>query len=196
MDRLKCSALSVFRSGLCVIAVSFSVGCAQGSPGANALTEQERQRITDLVLTVAQGQPEVVEMARDELWSILRGHGLPSERFRASLREQFLKVGQGHHLFWLDARQAVRTHQALKSRARARWEEDLARAGWFSDGHRRRFKEFMEMIASEEPITANHEVEVALSPEMVDMIAESWDEQEFSDAVEVLLIPPRTRNPS
>ena len=189
---LRYSILSVVRNGLWVLAVSFIMGCVQGGQGTIALTDQDRRRITDLVLTVAQGQPEVVEMARDELWLILRRHGSPSERFRISLRDQFLKIGEGHHLFWMDARQAVRSHQAVKSRTRVRWEEDLARAGWFSQVQRNRFDEFMKIIASEEPITANHGVEIALSPEMVDVIAGSWDEQEFSDAVNVLLIPPRT----
>ena len=49
-------------------------GCIGGG-GAESLTSEERQKITELVLSVAEDPEETVKPAQEELWSILKQHG-------------------------------------------------------------------------------------------------------------------------
>jgi len=155
-----------------------------------ALTPESRQKITELVLSVAEDPEDTVEPARKELWKILGTRGsLPADS-KNRLETRFMMIGEGHHLFWLDAREALTSHRPVKSEARARWEEKLTRDGWLSGQQRDRFEMLMKQIVEEEPIRSNHGVEVSLSPGMVEEIVNSWDEQEMKSSVAYLLNSP------
>jgi len=155
-----------------------------------SLTSEERQKITELVLSVAEDPEETVQPARAEIWAILKKHGRPSGRELEELKAQFLVIGRGHPLFWQDAREALQSHRMVKSPDRTRWEEELARAGWLSDPQRARFDALMKQVIEEEPIPSNHGVDVSLSGQMVEEIVNSWDERELEQSVTALLIPP------
>jgi len=175
---------------LFVLSLSLFLSCVSDRNEAVSLTSEERQKITELVLSVAEDPEETVNPAREEIWAILKRHGQPSSRELETLKAQFLFIGRGHPLFWLDAREALQGHRMVKSPDRARWEEGLARAGWLSDSQRARFDALMKQVIEEEPIPSNHGVEVSLSRQMVEEIVNSWDERELEQSVAALLIPP------
>lgn len=166
------------------------VGCVLNDDAAMSLTSEERQKITELMLAVAEDPEETVKSAHDELWLILRKHGSPSGKQISRLKPRLLMIGEGHRLFWLDAREALKSHQMVKSPDRVRWEEQLFRDGWLSAGQRDRFDGLMKQVMGEEPIPSNHGVEVSLSSTMVDEIVNSWDERELNRSVTYLLTPP------
>ncbi|MBI3610229.1 MAG: hypothetical protein HY204_05955 [Nitrospirae bacterium] len=166
------------------------LGCAADGDEAVSLTPEERQKITELVLAVTEDPQDTVVSAHEELWSILKKHGPPSERQIGRFKDRFLTIGEGHHLFWRDAREALRSRHRVKSPARVRWEERLEKDGWLSQKQRDRFDDLMSHVVSEEPISSNHGVEVSLSGTMVDEIVNSWDEQELERSVAYLLTPP------
>jgi hypothetical protein len=172
------------------LSLSLFLGCASGNGGTAFLTPEERQKITELVLSVAEDPEESVRPAREELWAILRRHGSPSPRQLEGLRTQLLIIGRGHPLFWRDAQEALQAHRMVKSPDRARWEGGLAQAGWLSDLQRTRFDDLMKQVIEEEPIPSNHGVEVPLSRQMVDEIVNGWDERELERSVATLLTPP------
>ncbi|MBI3596994.1 MAG: hypothetical protein HY203_07580 [Nitrospirae bacterium] len=175
---------------LFVLSLSLLLSCASDRDEAVSLTSEERQKITELVLSVAEDPEETVQPAREEIWAILKRHGPPSRRQLEGLRAQFLIIGRGHPLFWLDAREALQGHRMVKSPDRLRWEEGLARAGWLSDPQRARFDDLMKQVIEEEPIPSNHGVEVSLSRQMVEEIVNGWDERELEQSVAYLLTPP------
>jgi hypothetical protein len=185
LERLK--TLSFFLG----LSISLFLGCSSGGVGKGSLTSDERQKITELVLSVAEDPEETVKPARQEIWEILKRHGSPSGRDLEELKAQFLIIGRGHPLFWLDAREGLQGHRMVKSPDRARWEEGLARAGWLSDSQRARFDVLMKQVIEEEPIPSNHGVDVSLSRQMVEEIVNSWDERELEQSVAALLIPPK-----
>ncbi|MBI3812531.1 MAG: hypothetical protein HY283_10070 [Nitrospirae bacterium] len=164
-------------------------GCMARGDGEVALTLEERQKVTELVLAVAEDPEETVKSAHDELWTILKKHGSPSGKQISRLKPRLLMIGEGHRLFWLDAREALKSHRMVKSPDRARWEEGLARDGWFSLQQQARFDEIMKQVMTEDPIPSNHGVEVSLSSTMVDEIMKSWDERELERSVAYLLTP-------
>jgi hypothetical protein len=166
------------------------LGCAPGGGGTASLTPEERQKITELVLSVAEDPDESVRPAREELWAILNSHGSPSRRQLEWLRTQMLIIGRGHPLFWRDVQAALQAHRMVKSPDRARWEDGLAQSGWLSDLQRTRFDELMKQVIEEEPIPSNHGVEVPLNRQMVDEIVNGWDERELERSVDALLTPP------
>jgi len=172
------------------LSLSLFLGCNSDGAGTGSLTTEERQKITELVLSVAEDPEETVQPAREEIWSILKRHGPPSSRELETLKTQFLVIGRGHLLFWRDAREALQGHRMVKSPDRARWEEGLARAGWISDSQRARFDALMKQVIKEEPIPSNHGVEVSLSRQMVEEIVNGWDERELEQSVAALLTPP------
>ncbi|HUK57351.1 MAG TPA: hypothetical protein VLY20_11910 [Nitrospiria bacterium] len=180
-------ALSVFLG----LSLFLFLGCAAGGAGTGSLTSEERQKITELVLSVAEDPEETLQPSRDELWAILKKHGSPSGRELEELKAQFLVIGRGHRLFWLDAREALRSHRMVKSPDRARWEETLAGAGWLSEPQRARFDVLMKQVIDEEPISSNHGADVSLSRQMVDEIVNGWDERELEHSVADLLKPPK-----
>lgn len=165
-------------------------GCVPNDDDAMSLTSEERQKVTELVLSVAEDPEERVKSAQGELWAILRKHGPPSGSQLGRLKPLFLTIGEGHYLFWLDAREALKSHRMVKSPNRARWEEQLVRNGWLSSQQRDRFDDLMKQVMEEEPIPSNHGVEVSLSSTMVDEIVNSWDERELERSVTYLLTPP------
>lgn len=165
-------------------------GCVPDDDAAMSLTSEERQKVTELVLAVTEDPEETVKSAHDELWTILRKHGSPSEKQLGRLKSRFLTIGEGHRLFWLDARESLKSHRMVKSPDRARWEEQLARDGWLSARQRDRFDDLMKQVMEENPIPSNHGVEVSLSSTMVDEIVNSWDERELERSVTYLLTPP------
>jgi len=165
-------------------------GCMAGGDGEAVLTPEERQKITEIVLSVAEEPEETVKPAHDELWTILKKHGPPSDKLLGRLKPRFLTIGEGHHLFWLDAREALKSRRMVKSPDRARWEEGLAKEGWLSPQQQARFDDLMKQVMAEEPIASNHGVEVSLSSTMVDEIVNSWDERELERSVAYLLTPP------
>ncbi|HET6465547.1 MAG TPA: hypothetical protein VFH55_08080 [Nitrospiria bacterium] len=173
------------------LSLSLFLGCSLGGAGAGSLTSEERQKITELVLSVAEEPEETVQPAREEIWAILKRHGTPSGRELEELKAQFLIIGRGHPLFWRDAREGLQLHRMVKSPDRARWEEGLARTGWLSDPQRVRFDDLMKRVIEEEPIPSNHGVDVSLSRQMVEEIVNSWDERELEQSVAALLTPPR-----
>ncbi|MBI3995318.1 MAG: hypothetical protein HY349_05015 [Nitrospirae bacterium] len=170
-------------------------GCVGGG-GAESLTSEERQKITELVLSVAEDPEETVKPAQEELWAILKQHGLPSGADLGLLKGRFLAIGEGHRLFWLDAREALQTHRMVKSPERVRWEEQLSRDGWLSSQQRVRFDSLMTQVMEEAPILSNHGVEVSLSQAMVNEIVNSWDARELERSVAYLLTPPKESNSS
>ncbi len=165
-------------------------GCVPDDDAAMSLTSEERQKVAELVLAVTEDPEETVKSAHDELWTILRKHGSPSEKQLGRLKSRFLTIGEGHRLFWLDARESLKSHRMVKSPDRARWEEQLARDGWLSARQRDRFDDLMKQVMEENPIPSNHGVEVSLSSTMVDEIVNSWDERELERSVTYLLTPP------
>jgi hypothetical protein len=165
-------------------------GCHPGSDVSPALTPVDRQKITEIVLSVAEDPQDTVKPAREEIWSILQDHGPLSAESLGRLQTRFMLIGEGHRLFWLDAREALRIHRPVKSAERARWEERLTRDGWLSGLQRDRFEVLMKRIVDEDPISSNHGVEVSLSPEMVEEIVNSWDEGELRRSVAYLLNAP------
>ncbi len=171
-----------------VLAAALGYGCGPADE-TTRLTPDERQHITEIVLAVAENPDEGVPQAHDQLWAILNRIGRPSERMRSQLQARFGVIAEGHRLFWQDARAAVRAGKPEKSAARTHWEDEMATAGWLSPQQRLRFEALMHQITDERPLPANHDVEVALSPEMVDTIAASWDAQEFFTTVQALLAP-------
>lgn len=164
--------------------------CTDHGPRSLSLNEGERQRITEIVLSVAEDPGESLDGAHRSLWEILRLHEAPSAPDLEELRARFIWVGEGHRLFWTDAREAVRRHAAFKSEERRNWEKRMTSDGWLSAEQGLRFDMLMKTIASEEPLTANHGVDVSLSAGMVDAVAESWEPQQFERAVLALLTPP------
>ena len=172
------------------LSLSLFLGCVSGGAGTVSLTPEERQKITELVLSVAEDPEESVRPGREELWAILRRHGSPSPRQLEGLRTQLLIIGRGHLLFWRDAQEALQTHRMVKGPDRARWEDGLAQTGWLSDLQRTRFDDLMKQVIEEEPIPSNHGVEVSLSRQMVDEIVNGWDDRELERSVAALLIPP------
>jgi hypothetical protein len=166
------------------------LGCHSGGDGSPALTTKDRQKITELVLSVAEDPEDTIKPAREELWSILGDQGSLSAASLGHLQTRFMLIGEGHRLFWLDAREALRIHRPVISAERARWEERLTRDGWLSELQRGRFEALMKRVVDEEPIPSNHGVEVSLSPEMVEEIVNSWDEGELRRSVAYLLKPP------
>lgn len=172
------------------VGLPFWLGCVSGGPDAVSLTLEERQKITELVLSVAEDPEETVKPAHDELWSILKKHRSLSAEARGRLKTRFMSIAEGHRLFWLDAREALKTHRMVKSPYRARWEERLSRDGWLSSEQRSRFDNLMKQVINEEPIPSNHGVEVSLNSTMVDEIVNSWDGQELERSIAVLLTPP------
>jgi hypothetical protein len=170
--------------------IIFCIGCRSGGPEIPALSPEERHKITELVLSVAEDPEDTVKPARDELWSILGNYGSVSGVTLGRLQSRFMMIGEGHRLFWLDAREALKNHRPVKSAERARWEERLTREGWLSEQQRDRFDALMKKVVDEEPIPSNHGVEVSLSATMVEEIVSSWDEQELRHSVEYLLRPP------
>jgi len=172
------------------LSVSLFLGCSSGGAGDGSLTFEERQKITELVLSVAEDPEETVQPARAEIWAILKKHGQPSGRNLETLKAQFLVIGHGHPLFWRDAREGLQGHRMVKSPDRAQWEEGLTRTGWLSDAQRARFDVLMKQVIEEEPIPSNHGVDVSLSLQMVEEIVNSWDERELEQSVATLLTPP------
>ena len=170
--------------------IFMTTGCTLSRDETAVLTDTERYQITDLVLSVAQDPAEMLKPVREEVWSILHEHQPISGELRDLLEIRFITIGEGHRLFWLDARDAVRRHEPVKSPGRARWEDRMVKDGWLSPVQRDQFGDLMALVATEEPIPSNHGVEISLNPEMVDEIANSWDEQEFRRAVSELLAPP------
>lgn len=166
-------------------------GCVPDDDAAMSLTSEERQKVTELVLALTEDPEETVKSAHDELWTILRKHGSPSEKQLGRLTSRFLTIGEGHRLFWLDARESLKSHRMVKSPDRARWEEQLARDGWLSARQRDRFEDLMKQVMEENPIPSNHGVEVSLSSTMVDEIVNSWDERELERSIAYLLTPPK-----
>lgn len=166
------------------------LGCHSGFDDSPSLAPKDRQKITEIVLSVAEDPEDTVKQAREELWSILGDHGSMSAESLGHLQTRFMLIGEGHRLFWLDAREALRIHRSVKSVERARWEDRLTREGWLSELQRERFEALMKEIVDEEPISSNHGVEVSLSPEMVDEIVNSWDEGELRRSVAYLLKSP------
>ncbi len=179
------------RSALWGLLALFALGCVWSVDESAFLTDEERQKITELVLSVAEDPTVPLDPAKAELWSLLGKYGRPPRLRLDRLQTQFIRIGEGHHLFWEDARQAVRDRRAVKSPLRAQWEEELLKAGWVSKKQLDRFDELMNTLANEEPMTANHGVELALSQEMVDEISKSWNAREFQEAVSNLLTPPQ-----
>jgi hypothetical protein len=180
-----CLRLILFLTSLFLFA-----GCVPDDDVVMSLTSEERQKITELVLAVTEDPEETVTSAHDEIWAILKKHGPPSGKLIGRLKPRLLTIGEGHHLFWLDAREALKRHQMVKSPDRARWEERLARDGWLSVLQRDRFDGLMKQVMDEEPIPSNHGVEVSLNSTMVDEIVNSWDAQELERSVTYLLTPP------
>lgn len=181
------------KTGVILVGLFLAVlqGCSWGGDGSGSLTSEERQRITELVLSVAEDPRQTLQPARDELWTILNRHGTPSSRELESLKRQFLTIGRGHPLFWRDALEGLKTHRMVKSPDRAKWEEELARGGWFSDAQRARFDDLMNKVVHENPIPSNHGVDVSLSVQMVEEIVNGWDEREMEQAVDTLLTHPK-----
>jgi len=115
--------------------LSLLAGCVMSDP-AFPLTSEDCQKITELVLAVAEDPEETVKTSREELWTILNKHGSPTEKQIDRLKIRFRRIAEGHHLFWLDAREALKSHRRVKSPARAQWEEQLEKDGWLSAGQR------------------------------------------------------------
>jgi hypothetical protein len=178
--------LSVFLG----FSLSLFLGCASGGSGTVSLAPEERQKITELVLSVAEDPEESVRPAREELWAILKRRGSPTPGQLEGLRTQFRIIARGHPLFWRDAQEALQFHRMVKSPERARWEDGLAQTGWLSDLQRTRFDDLMKQVIEEEPFPSNHGVEVSLSRKMVDEIVNSWDDRELERSVDALLTPP------
>ncbi len=178
------------RSGFFLLILLLLPGCVPDDDDAMSLTSEERQKVTELVLAVTEDPEETVKSAHDELWMILRKHGSPSVKQIGRLKPRFLTIGEGHHLFWLDAREALKSRRMVKSPDRARWEEQLARDGWLSSQQRDRFDGLMKQVMEEDPIPSNHGVEVSLNSTMVDEIVNSWDERELERSIAYLLTPP------
>jgi len=174
-----------------MLCVYLFMGCGEGRDPAVTLSAEERQKITELVLAVTEDPEETVKSSHDELWTILRKHGSPSEKQIDRLKPRFRAIAEGHRLFWLDAREALKTHRAVKSTARAQWEEQLEKDGWLSAGQRARFDYLMKQVMEENPIPSNHGVEVSFSRAMVDEIMDSWDEGELERSIVYLLTPPK-----
>jgi hypothetical protein len=172
------------------VSLPFGLGCVSGVRDEVSLSSEERQKITEIVLSVAEDPDETVKPARDKLWSILKKRGAPSVGALGRLKNQLLFIGEGHHLFWLDAREALKSRHMVKSPDRARWEERLTEEGWLSATQRIRFDGLMKQVMEEEPIPTNHGVEVALNATMVDEIVNSWDRQELERSIALLLTPP------
>jgi hypothetical protein len=166
-------------------------GCVPDDDAAMSLTSEERQKVTELVLAVTEDPEETVKSAHDELWTILRKHGSPSEKQLGRLKARFRTIGEGHRLFWLDAREALKSHRVVKSPARAQWEEQLGKDGWLSAGQRARFDHLMKQVMEENPIPSNHGMEVSFSRAMVDEIVNSWDERELERSIAYLLTPSK-----
>jgi hypothetical protein len=166
------------------------LGCVSGGRDEVSLTSEERQKITEIVLSVAEDPEDTVKPARDEIWSILKKRGTPSVGALGRLKNRLRFIGEGHRLFWLDAREALKSHHMVKSPERARWEDRLSKDGWLSAAQRGRFDELMKQVMGEEPIASNHGVEVALNSTMMEEIVNSWDGQELDRAIALLLTPP------
>ena len=178
------------RSGFFLLGLLLLPGCVPGDDDAMSLTFEERQKITELVLSVTEDPEETVKPAHDELWAILKKHGPPSGKLIGRLKPRLLTIGEGHRLFWLDARESLKSRRMVKSPDRARWEERLAQDGWLSARQRDRFDVLLKQVMEEQPIPSNHGVEVSLSSTMVDEIVNSWDERELERSVVHLLTPP------
>lgn len=172
------------------LSLPFWLGCVSGGRDEVPLTSEERHKITELALSVAEDPGETVKPARDELWSILEKHGPPSVGALGRLKNRLLFIAEGHRLFWLDAREALKSRHMVKSPDRSRWEDRLTEEGWLSATQRSRFDDLMKQVMEEEPIPSNHGVEVALNATMLDEIVNSWDRQELERSIAFLMTPP------
>jgi len=156
----------------------------------SALSRNERAQLAELVLNISEAPQEKLAEARQEVWKILGRHGVPSPSARQNLEQIFLKIGQGTHLFWLDAQQALKEQRPVKSGARTQWEVDLLSDGWLTQEQQHRYDAFMAQVAREEPIESSHGVEIVADEIILKEIVESWDEDELRNIIFALLTPP------
>lgn len=156
----------------------------------SALSRNERAQLAELVLNISEAPQEKLAEARQEVWKILGRHGAPSPSARQKLEQIFLKIGQGTHLFWLDAQQPLKEQRPVKSGARTQWEVDLLSDGWLTQEQQHRYDDFMAQVAREEPIESSHGVEIVADEIILREIVESWDEKELRGTVSALLTPP------
>ena len=177
-----------------VVAVLLCGGLAAGgctrSFHLSTLPHDERARIAEIVLAVAEAPQEVPPETRREVWAILRAHGQPSADNRRELAGILYRIGQGTRLFWLDAQQAVASGHPVKSDARTQWEADLLKEHWLSPIQQHRYDDLMEKISRQEPIESSHGVEISLNESMARAIVESWSDTELRSAIDQLLTPP------
>ncbi|MBI3621822.1 MAG: hypothetical protein HY208_06505 [Nitrospirae bacterium] len=155
------------------------------------LSSTERAQLAEAVLTIAEAPQETMEEARKRAWEILRPHRVEPAAVRRGLEPIFLKIGQGPRLFWTDAQQAIAEHRPVKSAARTQWEAELMGDGWLTLAHQRRYDEFMDRLARDEPIESTHGMDIAVDRRMADAIRSSLDEDELRRAVAELLTPPQ-----
>jgi hypothetical protein len=154
------------------------------------LSSTERAQLAEAVLTIAEAPQETMAEARKRAWEILRPHRAEPAAVRLGLEPIFLKIGQGPRLFWTDAQQAIAERRPVKSAARTQWEAELMGDGWLTLAHQRRYDEFMERLARDEPIESTHGMDIAVDRRMAQSITASLDEGELRRAVAELLTPP------
>lgn len=156
----------------------------------SALSSTERAQLSELVLNVAEAPQETLPEARTRVWAILHRQGADPAAVRPALEPIFLKIGQGPKLFWTDAQQAIADKRPVKSAARTQWEAELMGDGWLTLAQRRRYDDFMEQVARQEPIESTHGMDIAVDDRMADAIRSSLDDDELRGAVAALLTPP------
>ncbi len=156
----------------------------------STLSSAERAQLSELVLNVAEAPQETLPEARDRAWAILRRQGADPAAIRQGLEPIFLKIGQGPRLFWTDAQQAIAEQRPVKSEARMQWEAELMGDGWLTLAQRRRYDDFMERLARQEPIESTHGMDIAINDRMAGTIRSSLDDGELHSAVAALLTPP------
>lgn len=159
------------------------------SVSLDTLPQEDKERLGELVLRVS-SNPDDFEIVYGDFWGILQKKGDLSPSGAVRLKETMRELFYLPKLFWEDARESVRRKRAIKSAERERLEKRFLRGGFLSERRIALDQETMEELADENPVEAEHGVEILVDEAMVNAMLDTWNEDQVEQIIDTLFRPP------